>query len=146
MLTDEPGIASTPRLARTWVSSTALERVFQRYAVDPSHLAIGGFSDGASYALSLGLTNGDLFNHVIAFSPGFLAPGERIARPRIFISHGTNDRVLPVACSQRIVAVLRDSGYDVTYREFAGPHIVPVGIAHQAVEWFLGKEGAMRLT
>src|SRR5512141_2667274 len=39
----------------------ALERVFQTVEVDPARLAIGGFSDGASYALSLGLINGDLF-------------------------------------------------------------------------------------
>jgi phospholipase/carboxylesterase len=28
----------------------------------------------ASYALSLGIANGNLFSHVLAFSPGFLAP------------------------------------------------------------------------
>jgi predicted esterase len=53
---------------------TALEQVFSRYAIDQNRLAIGGFSDGASYALSVGITNGDLFTHVIAFSPGFMAP------------------------------------------------------------------------
>jgi len=51
-------------------------------------VAIQGFSDGASYALSLGLTNGDLFTHVIAFSPGFAAPAEQRGRPRIYVSHG----------------------------------------------------------
>ena len=35
----------------------ALEYVFSRYAIDPERLAIGGFSDGASYALTLGLVN-----------------------------------------------------------------------------------------
>jgi predicted esterase len=55
----------------------ALEQTFGRYAVDPRRLAVGGFSDGASYALSLGITNGDLFGHVLAFSPGFMAPGGR---------------------------------------------------------------------
>jgi phospholipase/carboxylesterase len=35
-------------------------------------VALGGFSDGASYALSLDLTNGDLFASLIAFSPGFI--------------------------------------------------------------------------
>src|SRR5215203_3590475 len=52
----------------------ALEQTFSRYAIDPLRLAIGGFSDGASYALSLRITNGDLFTHVLAFSPGFVAP------------------------------------------------------------------------
>lgn len=51
----------------------ALEWTFSRYAVDPAYMAVGGFSDGASYALSLGITNGDLFTHVLAFSPGFMA-------------------------------------------------------------------------
>jgi poly(3-hydroxybutyrate) depolymerase len=55
----------------------ALDLVFACYAVDPSRLVAEGFSDGASYALSLGLLNGDLFTHVIAFSPGFMAEGSR---------------------------------------------------------------------
>jgi predicted esterase len=49
-----------------------LEEMLDAYAVDA--ITIGGFSDGASYALSIGLTNGDLFDAVLAFSPGFTAP------------------------------------------------------------------------
>jgi predicted esterase len=49
----------------------ALEKVFGMVAVDPNRLALGGFSDGATYALSLGLVNGDLFPRIVAFSPGF---------------------------------------------------------------------------
>ena len=47
----------------------ALAQTFARYAVDPLRVATEGFSDGASYALSLGITNGDLFTHIMAFSP-----------------------------------------------------------------------------
>src|SRR5829696_3285152 len=54
-----------------------LEKVFAMVAVDPSRVALGGFSDGASYALSIGLANGDLFTHIVAFSPGFMAPAEQ---------------------------------------------------------------------
>ncbi|MEJ7682241.1 MAG: alpha/beta hydrolase-fold protein [Segetibacter sp.] len=50
----------------------ALGATFTRYNIDAAKLAICGFSDGASYALSVGLTNGDLFSHIIAFSPVFL--------------------------------------------------------------------------
>src|SRR5215213_9817599 len=52
----------------------ALADVFRTYAVDPERIAIAGFSDGASYALSLGLVNGTLFSGILAFSPGFTAP------------------------------------------------------------------------
>jgi phospholipase/carboxylesterase len=115
----------------------ALSYIFARYAVDASRLAIGGFSDGASYALSLGLTNGDLFSHIIAFSPGFMVPVAERGQPCIFVSHGEHDRVLPIdRCSRRIVPQLREAGYDVTYVEFDGPHTVPPDIAVGALEWF----------
>ena len=115
----------------------ALAQTFQRYAIDPAYVAIGGFSDGASYALSLGLTNGDLFTHVIAFSPGFIAPTRRQGSPHLFISHGTHDHVLPIEyCSRRIVPQLTRAGYDVRYREFDGAHTVPPEIAREAVAWF----------
>lgn len=116
----------------------ALDHVFHHYAVDPSHLAIGGFSDGASYALSLGLTNGELFTHAIAFSPGFVAPVQARGKPKIFISHGIQDDVLPIGpCSRTIAPRLRQQGYEVVYREFEGGHTIPPGIAQQATEWFL---------
>jgi len=115
----------------------ALALTFSRYAVDPAHIAIEGFSDGASYALSVGITNGDLFTHVIAFSPGFMAPTRQIGLPRLFISHGTRDSVLPIdACSRKIVPQVQRAGYDVLYREFDGPHTVPPEIVRSALTWF----------
>ena len=114
----------------------ALEWTFASYAVDPGRIAVGGYSDGASYALSLGLTNGDLFTHVLAFSPGFMAPARREGRPRIFVSHGKRDGWLPIdLCSRRIVPELEGMGYEVRYREFEGGHVVPPGIGREAVEW-----------
>lgn len=120
----------------------ALAHTFERCRVDSSRIALAGFSDGASYALSLGLSNGDLFSHLIGFSPGFLAPAEPIVgRPPIFISHGTQDNILPVTASRDvIVPALRDDGYDVTYTEFDGGHTVPADVSESALDWFLGSE------
>ena len=85
--------------------NSLLEQVFQKMLVDPSKLALGGFSDGATYALSLGLINGDLFNRIIAFSPGFVVEGVANGRPELFMSHGTHDHILPIdSCSRRIAA------------------------------------------
>jgi phospholipase/carboxylesterase len=120
----------------------ALESTFERLTLDTRRLAITGFSDGASYALSLGLTNGDLFKRVIAFSPGFMAPATRRGKPPVFVSHGTRDRVLPIErCSRRIVPQLDHAGYQVRYREFDGPHTVPESIAREALHWFSSDEG-----
>jgi phospholipase/carboxylesterase len=115
----------------------ALDAASERCAIDAERVAIGGFSDGASYALSLGLTNGDLFTHVIAFSPGFMAPATQVGAPHCFLSHGTRDTVLPIdRCSRRIVPTLQHAGYEVLYREFDGPHTMPPAIAREALSWF----------
>jgi len=114
----------------------ALERTFDEIAVDPARLAIAGFSDGASYALSLGLINGDLFRRIAAFSPGFVLDGEPHGRPGVFVSHGRSDPILPIdRCSRVIVPRLRDRGYQVTFREFDGGHQVVGDIAVEAMQW-----------
>jgi phospholipase/carboxylesterase len=111
----------------------ALATVFER--CDVGRVAVAGFSDGASYALSIGLANGDLFSHVIAWSPGFMAPPDLVGRPRVFVSHGTGDRVLPIErCSRRIVPRLRADGYDVRYEEFEGGHVVPPSVVAPALD------------
>lgn len=122
----------------------ALAFTFARFDVDPAKVALAGFSDGASYALALGLTNGDLFTHVMAFSPGFLPPGPREGRPAVFVAHGTHDRVLPIdRCSRRIIPGLREDGYEVRYVEFEGGHLVPPDIQEEGVRWFLsGRDSA----
>jgi phospholipase/carboxylesterase len=117
----------------------ALATVFASYPVDAARVALGGFSDGASYALSLGMGNGDLVTHIIAFSPGFLAPQTLHGRPRVFATHGTQDRVLPIdRCSRRVIPRLRSAGYDVTYEEFDGGHVVTPQHARRAAEWLVG--------
>jgi phospholipase/carboxylesterase len=116
----------------------ALATVFASHPVDMERVALGGFSDGASYALSLALGNGDLVTHVIAFSPGFLAPEAQRGRPRIFATHGTDDRVLPIdRCSRRLVPALRGAGYAVTYEEFDGGHVVTPDHARDATDWIV---------
>lgn len=115
----------------------ALQYTFDRIAIDARRLALGGVSDGASYALSLGLVNGDLFTHLVAFSPGFIAnAGPAVGLPLIFVAHGTRDDVLPIWwTSRRFVPRLKSAGYNVTYHEFDGPHNTPPQIAREALEW-----------
>jgi phospholipase/carboxylesterase len=126
-----PDVARIEEALTSILSSCPLER---------SDLVIGGFSDGASYALSLGLGNGDIFSAVLAFSPGFVAPGDRVGAPACFISHGRDDAVLPVdRCSRRIVPKLRQARCLVRclvrYREFAGGHEVPADVVSEAMTW-----------
>jgi predicted esterase len=116
----------------------ALEAVFQQRSFDPASVGVAGFSDGASYALSLALANGDLFPRVVAFSPGFQAADRRQGHPAVFITHGIRDQVLPISrTSRRLVPALRRDGYDVTYQEFDGEHSVPERYRVESVQWLL---------
>jgi len=88
----------------------AIEYAIAHSSIDPQRVGMAGFSDGASYALSLGIANGDVFTRLMAFSAGVLAPPEVRGRPRIFISHGTRDRVMPIDdTGRKIVARLKKS-------------------------------------
>lgn len=106
-------------------------------------VAIGGFSDGASYAIGVGLANIDLFSHILAWSPGFIVPSTTplipdCPQPKCFISHGTNDNVLNIdRCSRRIVTQLRGRGVFVNYKEFHGRHEIPRFISLEALYMWL---------
>ncbi|MGO9132569.1 MAG: alpha/beta hydrolase [Methylovirgula sp.] len=117
----------------------ALYETAAHFAIDPRHLAFAGFSDGGSYALSMGLTNGALASHIIAMSAGFMAVTMPEGEPRVFIAHGLHDEQLPIATSGRANAgKLQEAGYDVQYVEFNGPHKPQPSVVALAMNFFLG--------
>jgi phospholipase/carboxylesterase len=110
--------------------------------IDFDHVALGGQSDGAGYALTMGLAYGDTFNHLIILAGGgLIEPLRRQGKPKIFIAHGVKDSTMPVDVSGRKnVALLKKDGYDVTYREHEGGHGTPLEITREALLWFLPKK------
>lgn len=153
-LADEHGVIVLAPASRdvTWdairgqagVDTAATERalaiVLGSCHVDPRRVGIGGFSDGASYALMVGLGSGDLFTHVLAFSACIMNGTEtKQPKPKVFLSHGRADSILPFgSCGSRIDAQLRDAGFDVRFEAFDGDHEVPPPVAEAAFRWFLG--------
>ncbi|WP_375456216.1 alpha/beta hydrolase [uncultured Methylobacterium sp.] len=117
---------------------TALAAVASRFLLDPTHLAFAGHSDGGSYTLSSGLTNGDFVTHMIVSSAGFLTVQVQTGAPRIFVSHGTRDEQIAVGHGGRSHAArLRQAGYDITYVEYDGPHAYDPSVVVRAVDFFL---------
>jgi len=114
----------------------ALAGTFFHLNVDPAAVMVEGFSDGASYALSIGLANGDLFPHVIANSPGFCWPPSATGQPAILITHGTEDTVLPIdVTSRKLAPQLSLAGYAVTYEEFDGGHMLLPATMARSLAW-----------
>ncbi|MEP6491915.1 MAG: phospholipase [bacterium] len=118
--------------------NNVVDQLFDRYAIDAQRIGLIGFSDGASYAISLGIANGDNVHQVIGFSPGFYVIAAQHGQPGFFISHGTSDPVLAIDQSSRvIVPALRKLGDSVDYVEFDGGHEVPAAIGDQAIAWLV---------
>ena len=116
----------------------AIESLPDLYPIDPDNIAIGGFSDGASYALTLGLLNGHIFRNILAFSPGFFVGDRVLGHPRIYISHGRHDPVLPYdGCGSALASTLTTNGYDVRFDPFEGGHEVPLAQVAAAAYWWL---------
>jgi predicted esterase len=115
----------------------AMQQTRMRYTIDPERIWLGGFSDGASFSLSLGISAGDVFRRVYAGSPGVMQPIAANGKPPIFISHGTSDQTMPIdETSRTFVPRLKALGYDVTYREYEGRHQLPPEILREVIEWF----------
>lgn len=117
----------------------AMRAIFATATIDRSRVGVLGFSHGASYALSLGAAHPELFGTIIALSPGILAlPRETCGRQRIYVSHGTRDRVLSYRRTRTsFLPRLTGLGYGVTFRPFEGGHVFADAVAEEAVRLFV---------
>lgn len=120
--------------------------IYRRYPVDPARQALLGYSDGASYALSVGLSNPHVFRAVMAWAAGFVAlddrqlgPADR--KPEVLLEYGTHDELFPferVALPMR--ANLEQLGYRVEFRVDEGGRHWPSGsFQSEALDWFFSE-------
>jgi predicted esterase len=116
----------------------ALAYTFLRCNINPARIAMGGFSDGGTEALGLGVANGGLFTHVMGYSPSTLFAPFTQGKPKVFLSHGNVDSVIPFENTKlQIGPRMVGAGYDVTFVEFNGNHGIPGSIARQSFDWLL---------
>ena len=100
-----------------------------------------GFSDGASFALSLGLANPAIVRGIIAFAPGFhVEPAAINPRQRLFIAHSPTDRILSFERTRfDTVTSLKHAGFDLRFRPFDGGHRVDTAVLSEGVDFILGR-------
>lgn len=121
----------------------AYTEIYRRVRVDHRRQALIGYSDGASYALAVGLSNPRLFAAVMGWAAGFVvfdraAVGPADPRPRILLEHGTHDQVFPFEeIALRNCALLRRLGYEVELRvDEGGIHWPSRAFQPAALDWF----------
>lgn len=103
----------------------------ERLGVAADRIVIGGFSQGAVMSLALGLAAGRPAPAGILAMSGFIPtvegftadPESRTGLP-VFISHGSQDGVIPVSFGHAARDRLLGSGVQLTYRETPVPHTI----------------------
>jgi len=119
-------------------TNDALAAAFNEVNVDPSRVTVEGFSDGASYALAMGRTNGDLFSKVVSFSASFMPPYTPLGMPKFFMAQGIGDQTFDITESGDLIdSKLVAAGYNVDYVRFDGVHEVPDAIVQQAIAFIV---------
>jgi phospholipase/carboxylesterase len=104
-------------------------------SVDRRRVVLAGFSDGASYALSLGRAKPRLFRGIVAMAPGFqLEPDSSDHSQHIVIAHSETDRVLPFGRSHdAIFEPLKRAGYRAEFLTYQGGHTMDAEVMGHAI-------------
>jgi predicted esterase len=117
-----------------------IEAATRTYQLERDGLVAVGFSNGANIAASVLLRRAGLLRGAVLFSP--MVPFEPDALPRldgtsVFIGAGRADPIAPPVHAERLAALLREAGADVTLHWDAGGHTLTRGELAAAREWIL---------
>ena len=122
-----------------------LDRVGQRWALDPARRMLTGMSDGGTFTLVSGLDEASPFTHLApvaaSFHPLLLTMTEpaRIRGLPVMLTHGALDWMFPVSVGRGAAHALTAAGADVRYREIADlSHAYPRDENGAVMDWFLG--------
>ncbi len=140
--------AGTPSSERPDVDflEYAYDLIYRRFPVDAERQALLGYSDGASYGLSLGLSNPNQFRAVMAWAAGFVALDaatipDDAPKPLVYLEYGTHDELFPfeqVAVPMR--QMLEAGGYDVSFHvDQGGRHWPSSTFQDEALDWFFSE-------
>jgi len=99
--------------------------------IAPGNIVLAGFSQGGAIALRCGLARRERLAGVIGLST-YLVEADRLAEwtaddersVPLFIGHGSQDPIVPVALGEASMEKLRSAGFDVTWQTWPMPHAV----------------------
>ena len=125
-----------------------VDELVETYGADPSRVYLMGFSQGCIMSLAASLTEPKKFAGVVGMSGRLMpeiepqiAPPEQLQGLPMFIAHGTQDQVLPIAYGRGIRDKLQTLPVDLTYREYPMPHSVSPESLRDIATWLKTRLG-----
>jgi phospholipase/carboxylesterase len=134
---NEPQEAQSRALA-----AQAIESAAAQLGIAPERVVVGGFSQGGIMALSLLLTRPGLMQAAMVWHSRLLpqvlplaAPADALRGKQMWLSHGTQDNVIPLANAQAIAQHMAALPVALTYQEFPGAHEIRPAELAATVAW-----------
>ena len=119
----------------------AIASLSSKASIAPGRTVVMGFSDGASYSLSVGMAYPEIFRTIVAFSPGYaFAPSKLDTTQRIFISHSRRDPILPADNTREMVKGLERAGFAPEVHWFNGGHEIDPALKKAALDFALNPQ------
>jgi phospholipase/carboxylesterase len=118
-----------------------VKEIVARFRAQAGMALLVGFSQGGNLALRFGLPRPHLFAGLAALSCSLSDVNElRTGLPArrdlpIFLAHGSDDRMVPVECSQRMLVFLKEQGYQPIYQEYPMGHEISPTLFADLVQW-----------
>ena len=112
----------------------------EKYDVANSNITLLGFSQGAMLSYSVGLANVKV--SAIAALSGYLDP--RVVsfsktKKAIYVSHGTQDMVVPFAWAEQSVSLLKTNGCQPTFFPYKQGHGINQENLNSLIQWLQGR-------
>jgi phospholipase/carboxylesterase len=109
-----------------------------RYEFDPKHVTAVGYSNGANIAAAILLLRPEVFASAVLFRAMVpLVPPvlPNLAHARVLLLSGKQDVIVPIENAERLAAMLRAAGADVTSRFEPAGHALGFGDIEAARDW-----------
>ncbi|NBL63982.1 alpha/beta fold hydrolase [Flavobacterium sp. NST-5] len=119
-----------------------LNQLESELPIDYQDVTLIGFSQGSILSYAVALTYPEKIKNVIALS-GYLHPeiipqnldGRNFSHLKMFVSHGSQDQVIPVEWARQAPDFLQKLGVDVTYKEYPIGHGVSPQNFRDLLNW-----------
>lgn len=121
--------------------ATTVDEVTADYEVPQGEVVLGGFSQGGMLTYMIGLPRPEVFRGLIVLSGGVTDPDDlrsRLPKDRsqpVFVSHGTDDTMIPVEDGRLARQLLEDEGYSLDYHEYPMAHEITADVIADLTRW-----------
>ncbi|MFN9176656.1 MAG: alpha/beta hydrolase [Synechocystis sp.] len=109
-----------------------------RTQIPLANTVLGGFSQGGAMSLDVGLTLPIAGIFALSGYLHFQPESSDLSPPPIFMTHGTQDQVVPIAMARQAQEALKSVGATVEYQEFAMGHEIPPPVLGRLQQFLKG--------